>query len=280
MKTTPAMLERSRNVLFSQWEELLRLRLLVLKSWEHEDIHDLRVASRRFRAGLNLLSPFCRPKDARKISRQVRRLTRALGNLRNLDEALHFFGSHAQPDELASFTSRLAAGRASEQERVAEALKEFRPRRLDSLVRGLVSGITVDGATQSGLPPFPVYLSNSSIAHFETIQSFLPAALCPENSAERHAMRIGIKKWRYFLEIVARIVEHDQPAVLEHLKRYQSILGSMNDMTVFLGMCRDAEVPDAERDSVERIINAEIDRFFNEFSNLVASEPLGYTFFL
>ena len=280
MKTTAAMLERSRNVLFAQWEELLRLRLIVLKSCGHEDIHDLRVASRRFRAALNLLSPLCTGKDVKKLSRQVRRLTQALGNLRNLDEALHFFGSHAPQSGLAAFMTRLSAMRESEQQQVIEAVKDFRPGKLDALVREMVAGITVDATKKTGTPLFPVYLSNTSIGLFKTIQSLLPSALCFENSEQRHAMRIAIKKWRYFLEIVSRIVERDHSAVLERIKRYQSLLGSMNDMTVFLEMCRESGASTEDREAAEQIIRAETGRLFDEFIALAENEPLSYFFLI
>jgi len=49
------ILERSRGVFFAQWEELLRLRRAVLKTSDLDDIHDLRVASRRFRAAVELI---------------------------------------------------------------------------------------------------------------------------------------------------------------------------------------------------------------------------------
>lgn len=280
MKTTAAMLERSHSVIFSQWEELLRLRLVVLKSCEHEDIHDLRVASRRFRAALQLMSPLCNGKDIKKLSREVRGLTRALGNLRNLDEAIHFFGSHTSRDGLADFTARLSGTRKSEQHRVMKALKDFKPRKRDTLVREMVAGITVDAASKADIPPLPAYFSNTSIDLFETIQSFLPAALCFENSEQRHAMRIAIKKWRYFLEIVSRIVEGDHSAVLERLKRYQSFLGRMNDMAVFLEMCAKSEASKKERSAVEQIISVENRRFFDEFIALVESEPLSYSFII
>src|SRR6185369_6623150 len=96
MKSSEAILQRSGNVLLSQWGEMLRLRLVVLKSCEHEDIHDLRVASRRFRAALNLIGPLSDCGHMPLLSKGVRSLTRTLGDLRNLDEALIFFSSRTE----------------------------------------------------------------------------------------------------------------------------------------------------------------------------------------
>ena len=47
-------MERSREAMLAQWRELLRLRRNVLKTSDLEAIHDLRVASRRFRAAVRL----------------------------------------------------------------------------------------------------------------------------------------------------------------------------------------------------------------------------------
>src|SRR6185369_9560789 len=108
MKNHVAMLERARNVLYSHWEEMLRLRRVVMKGGGQEDIHDLRVASRRFRAAFALLEPLAHPGAGRVVVRRVRRITRTLGTLRNLDEALAFFSAHAdeiEPSKLLTWLS-------------------------------------------------------------------------------------------------------------------------------------------------------------------------------
>jgi len=280
MKSSVAILQRSGNILFSQWEEMLRLRLVVLKSCEHEDIHDLRVASRRFRAALNLLGPLRDFRKVPKLSKDVRTLTRTLGDLRNLDEALFFFGSRTGRTGLSGLVGRLAERRERERRKVIKALKEFRPGKLEPLVREIVSGITMDSIQKPNIPPLPSYLSNTSITLFEKIQSLLPAALDFENCEERHAMRIAIKKWRYFLEIVSRITEEDYGTVLDLLKKYQSLLGSMNDMTVFARMCRQAGGPADELAAVKKLLNEENRMLFDEFVVLAKAEPLRYAFML
>jgi CHAD domain-containing protein len=280
MKNTVAMLQRTGNVFFSQWEELLRLRQVVLKSCEHEDIHDLRVASRRFRAALNLLGPLCAGCNVQKISKVVRTLTRTLGDLRNLDEALVFFGPRPGQSGLTGLVNRLEAVRDDEQRGVVKDLKHFKPGKRDQQVREIVAGITTYNTRKQNIPTLPSYLSNTSISLFETVQTLLPAALHLENTEERHALRIAIKKWRYFLEIVARISERDYDAVLEQLKKYQSILGSMNDMMVFAAMCRNIGEPAEERAAAEQMLSNETTRLFDEFIALVDAEPLSYTFLI
>ena len=272
------MLKRSRNALLSQWEELLRLRLVVLKNCEHEDIHDLRVASRRFRAALNLLGPLCAGNNVQKVTKIVRRLTRELGNLRNLDEALLFFGSCAGQTSLTSLLNQLADMRESERRKVIKALKGFRPGKLAPLVSGLAAGLKTKNIQKLGIPSLPSYLSNTSDGLFGNIQTLLPSALRPENSEERHALRIAFKKLRYFLEIVSRIMERDCEAILEQLKKYQTLLGSMNDMQVFALLCSESGAPAEDLAAAEQIIILENARLFGEFVALVKAAPLDYTF--
>lgn len=281
MKNSEAILERARNVFFSQWEEMLRLRLLVLKRCEQEDIHDLRVASRRFRATLKLLGPLCGNGSVPTLAKQIRSLTRTLGDLRNLDEALAFFGAHAeQTDLLSGLMGRLADQRELEQHEIIKALEGFKAKKLDSLVRAVVAGLTMDCLRSRSMAPLPSYLSNTSISLFETIQALLPAALCFENTEERHALRIAIKKWRYFLETVSVILEQDYAKALEQLKKYQTLLGSMNDMTVFGLLCREQEGAGDESGNVAQLLENESKRHFEEFVVLAAAEPLRYSFLI
>ena len=251
--------------------------MVVLKSCEHEDIHDLRVASRRFRAALNLLGPLCGNGKVPKISKAVRNLTRVLGSLRNLDEALLFFGSNADQAVLSGLLKRLAHMREQEQHKAIKALKDFRAGKLDPLVRNMAASLKMKNIRKMGISYLPSYLSTASTGLFGNIRTLLPSALHPENSDERHALRIAFKKLRYFLEIASRIMERDCDGMIEQLKKYQTLLGSMNDMQVFALLCRETATAD-ELAAVEQVIVLENARLFHEFVALVKAEPLDDTF--
>lgn len=270
--------KRSRNALLHQWEELLRLRRIALKSCGQEDIHDLRVASRRFRAALSLLGPICSGGNPQKLTKAVRRLTRELGFLRNLDEALQFFGTHADHAALSGLLSRLAEKRECEQRRCIKALKCFKPEKIDSLVCKLATGVKKTAIQKTGMPTLPAYLTATAANWFGGVRALLPSALSPEGGEDRHALRIAFKKLRYFLEIVSRIMERDYDVILDQLKRYQTLLGSMNDMQEFGLLCRKTAGSPDELAVAERILTLENDRLFNEFVMLVEAEPLDCNF--
>src|SRR5512136_2315517 len=69
---------------FMRWDK-------VLKTSDPEDIHDLRVSSRRLREGLALFAPCYPPESLKRLVRGLKRVTRLLGDIRNTDEAILFF---------------------------------------------------------------------------------------------------------------------------------------------------------------------------------------------
>ena len=93
--------ERFSGILLAHWEELLRLRRVVLKTSDLDDIHDLRVASRRFRAVLDLYCRLSSKSPKSGVNKSVRKLTRTLGGLRNVDESRIFFQDRTDTDTFA-----------------------------------------------------------------------------------------------------------------------------------------------------------------------------------
>lgn len=91
-------------------------------------------------------------------------------------------------------------------------------------------------------------------------------------------MRIAIKKWRYFFEIVAPILDRDYGAVLGLLKEYQTVLGRMNDVAEFGLLCRNLKLSPTEHEHIEKILRAEDELLLECFTALVERKPLSYTF--
>jgi len=284
MVNDETIIERSRHALHTQWSEILRLRRTVLDTWELEDIHDLRVASRRFRAALNLLAPFVSPKKAATLQKRVRKLTRALGGLRNMDEARAFFVSSLSSETSPNMSkngaviSILSDMRRREVGKVSKALKAFKPKQFDPLVREILSNLAEDASPELDMTAFPVYLSNISLKLFRRIHDQLPTVTVPDNTETHHALRIAVKKWRYFLEIAGHILGRDYGPDLECLKNYQSVLGRMNDMVEFTSLCRDLQLEPVEQHAVEDALRRESKRLWKRFLDLMVKQPLQHTF--
>ena len=93
-KKTPLWVA-SKGLLAERGSDFFRCLETASTTFDPEDIHDLRVASRRLREGLSL---FSRSYPADRISylrKAVRKITDILGELRNIDEYLAFLREEA-----------------------------------------------------------------------------------------------------------------------------------------------------------------------------------------
>jgi CHAD domain-containing protein len=276
------ILERSRGVFFAQWEELLRLRRTVLKTSDLDDIHDLRVASRRFRAELELFSPFATKSFITELKKNVRKLTQSLGGLRNLDEAQLFFQSKTSPESSTDTTlyQAISGLRTRELRRIEKTLKLFDYRNLDRLVREVVAGLGEECITDRNRFSLLAYFSDVSIRLYLPIHQLQVVSTEPGHRASRHALRIAIKKWRYFFEIISQVLERDYAHILELLKEYQSILGRMNDIVEFELLLHNLELTPDVREYAEATLLAENDLLLENLTELVERKPLAYTFLI
>lgn len=275
-----AIAKRSREVVLEQWRELLRLRREVLKSSDIEAIHDLRVSSRRFRAALGLFEPWLQPKNAALLKKSIRKLTGALGGLRNIDEALLFFRLHTPAESAGGYQLRylLTQMRSGELARIEKALKDFDHHRLNRMVRKTANGLEENQIAESGKLPLTTCFSDTCSKLYQPIQELLPVATSREQRESRHALRIAIKKWRYFFEIMQPVLKRDYSSILGVIKEYQTILGCMNDVAEFGALCSGLTLSRREQTFIETTLCAEDELLLLKLTELIAQKPLTYTF--
>lgn len=249
-----------------------------MKTADPDDIHDLRVASRRFRAALELFDPVAAKTSGTELKKTIRTLTQTLGGLRNVDEALLFFEQRVQTDASANLRHALLRLRSKELKRILKTLKKFDYRSMDKTVRKIIAGLNADGMAEMHIVSLLSYFSDVSIRRYVPIQKLVAVSIQPGNYSSRHALRIAIKKWRYFLEIIAQVLDRNYTPVLETLKEYQSLLGRMNDIIEFGVLIDNLELPVEEQESLQAILTAEDNLLMENFKALVELKPLTYTF--
>ncbi|OGU15648.1 MAG: hypothetical protein A2076_12365 [Geobacteraceae bacterium GWC2_53_11] len=271
-----AVMKRAEMLMLSQWHELLRLRGDVLKTADPETIHDLRVASRRFRAMLGLFEPWLPPKTTARLKKNTRKLTRVLGGLRNIDEALIFFRERRTEVEAGEqLDALLAKKRPKELVRITKALTELDQNRQNRQVRKAAGRLT---KKRKNARRHLDYFTATGTLLFRPIHKLLPIAPKRNKRDSRHALRIAIKKWRYFFEIMAPVLERDYSAILAQLKEYQTILGRMNDVAEFEALCRGLKLPKSEQSFVKVTLQAEDEQLLKQLTELIKKKPLVYTF--
>jgi CHAD domain-containing protein len=161
-----------------------------------------------------------------------------------------------------------------------KALMAFDHRKLDHVVRALVSGLNEDSTKNRNSISLLAYFSDVSIRQYLPIHQLLVDSTAPEQRASRHALRIAIKKWRYFFEIVAPVLDRDFTQPLGLLKEYQSLLGRMNDVAEFEALIRTVILPPDEHEYAEAALSAEDALLLEGFTKLIEQKPLTYTFLI
>lgn len=112
----------------------------VLDMDDIEPVHDMRVATRRLRAALEIFEPCFPPKRHRKALKRVKALADALGERRDRDVAIEFlekFASDAAPSDRAALATLVEELRVEQREANEELAPYVAGERLEKLERRL-----------------------------------------------------------------------------------------------------------------------------------------------
>ncbi|HTI38329.1 MAG TPA: CHAD domain-containing protein [Vicinamibacterales bacterium] len=196
-------------------------------------VHQARVASRRLREAVPVLSEGLHGSKAGKAQRKIRKLTQALGTVRELDVALGLIDEldarqevpkAALADVRAHVMSEREDRRRVMHERLEDVNREKLERRLQS-VRDALAAPSPDHAWRSALA-HRLVTGARRLDHAITKagQIYAPEAL--------HQVRIASKKLRYALEIADESRAARCTADLRLMKRVQDALGRLHDLQV------------------------------------------------
>lgn len=265
---------RLEQALHDQWHELLCQRQRAQNGCGQEAIHDLRVASRRLRTMIELLAPLSSADQLRRLRRPLRRLTRELGQLRNLDEAYHYLAG-LQDDGLTPLIAQLAEQRRQERRRIGQLLEELPVKQLHRRLEQITQRLNItDTFGPGGLIS---RLAERNLVLYRPIHHLLQLPELAEQAEQRHTLRIAIKKWRYFSELLAQLWARRQDRLVALLKLYQGLLGELNDREVFQALVRTTGQLDPQvRERVLLAIEAQHRQLLNDFKLLLTRQPLQY----
>jgi CHAD domain-containing protein len=225
---------------------LLRQRLVLLlrampavQEGDVTSVHQARVASRRLRSALPVLGVRADADALDRARRRVRRITRALGPVRELDVALSLLAELQTRKAVSEKAIGLVrqAVTAERNARRREMLDELTPSRLDKLRKRLV---------EMAAPDTPPSLPLSGVE--EAAKQAAIRAVGLRTAIERaggiylpdrlHRVRIAAKKLRYALEIQRELTRSRSTARLNRLKAQQDLLGRMHDLEMLIDRTR------------------------------------------
>ncbi len=197
-------------------------------------LHRARVASRRLREALPVAGAGASGGAQRKVRKLARRLTRALGTVRELDVTLQILEERAEADDGHGSAIDRARGmvRVERERRRADMLKRLSRINPDKLQRRLASFTAEVAAAESD--PWRRALAARLAHRARRLHQAIGRAGAIYVPFRLHAVRISAKQLRYTLELAVEAGLSDVRPHVSTVKRAQTTLGRLQDLQVVL----------------------------------------------
>jgi CHAD domain-containing protein len=194
-----------------------------------EELHDMRVATRRLRAALKLYADAL-PRRAEQYERDLRFVASALGEVRDLDvhlERLAEEGSRSG-EALEEVVARLEERRAAARRRMLEILDSKRYERLVSNFTGTLRRGRSRSPVDSILDAAPILVRR----RYKKVRKGMKALTEDSPPEDFHDVRKKGKRLRYALEPLQEIYGKPAEDMVKLLKAIQDDLGDHQDLVV------------------------------------------------
>ena len=215
----------------------------VRQAEDSECVHHMRVASRRLRSILPLFAVGLSRQACDRWRKQLRRLTRALGEGRDTDVqsacVQRFLDREARAQErpgVERLRLRLQQRRHVLQESVLEALERFVASQVTEEMEQTLTQLAKTSQT-SGVdtPGHYVYRQTGKVMRdqLKALQAYAPYVQQPECSTALHAMRIAAKRLRYTMQAFAPLYPDALEEPVHTVRTIQTLLGDIHDCDVW-----------------------------------------------
>jgi len=214
-----------------------------------EAIHDMRVATRRLRAAIEVFSPAFQSKQFAAFGNEIKQVTDSLAEARDLDVMIEAVASLAaslprnERTGIDAFADELNRSRRKIQKDVLRALDTIERRDLrraftaitdvpapappvecaqpEQIEESLESADTIEARFRVGI--------TGRLADLLALEPYIED---PRRVKELHAMRIAAKKLRYTMELFAPFAVTGFDNAIGKIKRIQEHLGEIHDADV------------------------------------------------
>ncbi len=237
------MAEAGRKALHFHFERMLLNEPGSRLGEDIEAVHDMRVATRRMRSAFRLFDPFFKSGAIKPHIKGLRRVARALGEVRDLDvmfDAAQDFADKRGDTDLGPLFNAWDKRRRKARAALIDHLDSKAFRRF---VKDFDDFLTTPGAGAKK----PGKLDGSSAyqvrhiaprlvyEHLERVRAYEPVIETAVETADLdtlHALRIDFKRLRYTLEFFEEVLGPEVKAVIKTIKGMQDHLGDLNDARV------------------------------------------------
>jgi CHAD domain-containing protein len=196
----------------------------VRSSPDLDAVHDLRVAIRHCRSFSSVMEEVDQDPAWPEMRKAGRKLFRGLGALRDaqvMDEWVKRLGPDGDPVR-EQFHAAFEAGEPELRAGALRAARKFNEKSWRRLERHLRQRARL-------IPAASLAAECLALEQLEDTKELHARALRTENPKPWHALRIGVKRFRY---TVADLLPEHYAAWNDHLKRLQDVLGEIHDLDV------------------------------------------------
>jgi CHAD domain-containing protein len=218
-------------------------------------VHQARVASRRLREAVPVLAAGL--KRGKKAQRKIRRVTRALGTVREMDVTMQILDELARRPEiprnaLEDVRAHVLAERDRRRDIMHERLTEVNTPKLSRRLNEVAFDLT-DTNSATWREMLVARISQRA----KRLASAIKAAGQMYAPERLHLVRIATKKLRYTLELAADSRTTAARPLVATLKRAQETLGRLNDLNVIQHHVAEVQAQPSNRHSTtDRGLNA------------------------
>ena len=212
-----------------------------------EELHDMRVATRRMRSAFDIFGPAFDPKKMKQSLKGLRSTGRVLGQVRDMDvlleKALIYQGKLVAEARtglealIGEWKLRIEKKRSKLIKHLeSDAYQHFK-QEFNNFLQAPMEGegtIKPWSETTSHLRDIVPVLVYSRYAAVRAYDSVVPSA----SVTQLHALRIEFKKFRYTLEYFKEILGESASDLIRELKQYQDHLGELHDADVACQLVR------------------------------------------
>jgi CHAD domain-containing protein len=214
----------------------------ILKRSNIEDIHDLRVSSRRIRTVLDVFSEYLPNKKIKSWENDIRTITKSFGSVRDLDVQIDLINEVYKSTEDNKIRSGLRRIRLRLKQKRQQ--KQANTKKTTRIILDSASIVEMNtwGETALDNSDSEMFFSSELFRlGYRQIQTRLDEFLFyevfifdPDRVKELHQMRISAKQLRYALEVFSDLYKQETDFALDIARQAQEYLGNIHDSDMWI----------------------------------------------
>jgi CHAD domain-containing protein len=228
---------RIREIFEARGRTVLKARRRVLRGEDGKSVHDLRVATRRLQAALDVFDRYLPATPRKRLDRRARAIRRRLGMQRNARVMLELLRDLR--GRLSRREARVAARLEKQMKEAIAGLRRSRRRKglpgIRKRIRAIVRAVGDHAEAPAANGP----------THGQAVLRACREARHGRPEA-MHRLRIAIKRYRYALEVLTDAGRPGLERTIGEARALQGALGRLHDLDVLIEIVRRLEpVPGA-----------------------------------